>query len=704
MSNIEIVRKNLGPVTAYKYAVQQGYTGTEQEFAALMASYATVAEEAESARDDAIDAKTAAEEAQAAAEAAAQTLVIDSTLTQSGQAADAKATGDIKERVNSVEKKSEVIYDAQSRIEEVGTSSMYTKKAISFEISFPFVQDGTGNPSMSNIREITVYPDAIPVTVDGTQYTIQLDFEGSIADAIVDLIESTVTIYRFTKIFDGTENIIAAGQNSQNFVYNFGSAYMLRDSSSGSCSHFRWGSYKYNYAGSDIYATTGTGDNYDRFCFMTAPGVYTVDTFKEFLAEQYANETPVIVSGILKDPIVIPVQLPFDIEDGIELSVGVGELVSTKIQPVVDVVHDAVSWSGIDEYLHSKITLHMTHAGNGTYKTYLSRNAIISPVCFDFPITVEAENGYKVAIQYYDGFEVGQDHLINAGPWTNYEIIPAGSYWCGIFAESDDKETSVETNTHFLFKADANFTDVYSRLMPLAEKAAAMSDGNYIDAGFKKSPVYVERIGAVKYLQSWCMYNGHYYSTDGSHICEQDESFAEVRTVDLSVGHGNAFQMGNDNLAYISGWDDQKIYVVDMDTLTLDSTINLPTTGYTTCAVDEMRNLIYIFQRDTYPLTEENYNFIIYNYLTQQIVSTRKTSVKFSAMQACDMLDDRIIVLSGMGTSYPDYYRIFDTAGNVVGEYTFPAFAKYEPEGVYIDRNTKDIYMGLIGSTIYKIS
>ena len=86
MSNIEIVRKNLGPVTAYKYAVQQGYTGTEQEFAALMASYATVAEEAESARDDAIDAKTAAE-------AAAQSLVVDDTLTESNQPADALISG-----------------------------------------------------------------------------------------------------------------------------------------------------------------------------------------------------------------------------------------------------------------------------------------------------------------------------------------------------------------------------------------------------------------------------------------------------------------------------------------------------------------------------------------------------------------------------------------------------------------------------------
>ena len=194
-----MVRKDLGMVTAYAYAVSKGYTGTEAEFAELMASYATVAESAEAsaqaaagsassaagsatnasgsasaaagsasaaassastastkasesassataaagsattastkageaassasaaaqsatqaagsasaaaqsatsantAKTDAQTAKTAAEtaqekaeEAQAAAEAAAQTLVIDDTLTQANQAAEAKAVGD----------------------------------------------------------------------------------------------------------------------------------------------------------------------------------------------------------------------------------------------------------------------------------------------------------------------------------------------------------------------------------------------------------------------------------------------------------------------------------------------------------------------------------------------------------------------------------------------------------------------------------
>ena len=108
MSNIEIVRKRLGPVTAYKYAVQQGYTGTEQEFAVLMASYATVAEDAagsaSSAASSAAAAEDAADRAEAAAEQAEGAIEVDDTLSVEGRAADAKVVGDeiieIKEDLN----------------------------------------------------------------------------------------------------------------------------------------------------------------------------------------------------------------------------------------------------------------------------------------------------------------------------------------------------------------------------------------------------------------------------------------------------------------------------------------------------------------------------------------------------------------------------------------------------------------------------
>lgn len=69
-----VIRKDLGTVTAYAYAVSKGYTGTEAEFAELMASYAEVAEEA---AQSASDAENAAERA----EAAAETLTVDGALS-----------------------------------------------------------------------------------------------------------------------------------------------------------------------------------------------------------------------------------------------------------------------------------------------------------------------------------------------------------------------------------------------------------------------------------------------------------------------------------------------------------------------------------------------------------------------------------------------------------------------------------------------
>ena len=74
------ITKDLGVVTAYGYALTKGYTGTEEEFAELMASYATVAEQA------AQSAETAEEAAQAAAQA-----VLDANAAK--EAAQQSATG-----------------------------------------------------------------------------------------------------------------------------------------------------------------------------------------------------------------------------------------------------------------------------------------------------------------------------------------------------------------------------------------------------------------------------------------------------------------------------------------------------------------------------------------------------------------------------------------------------------------------------------
>ncbi len=56
----DIIVKNLGHATAYGYAKSKGYTGTEEEFAELMADYAHVAQDAEAAAQSAAESATAA--------------------------------------------------------------------------------------------------------------------------------------------------------------------------------------------------------------------------------------------------------------------------------------------------------------------------------------------------------------------------------------------------------------------------------------------------------------------------------------------------------------------------------------------------------------------------------------------------------------------------------------------------------------------
>ena len=57
------VIKDLGAVSAYAYAVEKGYMGTEAEFAELMADYAEVGQRAEDAAESALNSKTAAQTA-----------------------------------------------------------------------------------------------------------------------------------------------------------------------------------------------------------------------------------------------------------------------------------------------------------------------------------------------------------------------------------------------------------------------------------------------------------------------------------------------------------------------------------------------------------------------------------------------------------------------------------------------------------------
>lgn len=76
------ITTDLGVATAYGYAKSKGYTGTEEEFAELMASYANVAEQAAQSASDAADSATNAHNSEVAASGSAGTA-----QTKAGEAA-----------------------------------------------------------------------------------------------------------------------------------------------------------------------------------------------------------------------------------------------------------------------------------------------------------------------------------------------------------------------------------------------------------------------------------------------------------------------------------------------------------------------------------------------------------------------------------------------------------------------------------------
>lgn len=111
-----VVTTNLGVVTAYGDAVAAGYTGTKAEWQALMASYATVAEEAAQSASDAETAKNAAVTAKTDAETAKTDAIAAKTAAQTAQTAAETAAQDAEDAAQDAEDSAASIASSASQI------------------------------------------------------------------------------------------------------------------------------------------------------------------------------------------------------------------------------------------------------------------------------------------------------------------------------------------------------------------------------------------------------------------------------------------------------------------------------------------------------------------------------------------------------------------------------------------------------------
>ena len=305
--------------------------------------------------------------------------------------------------------------------------------------------------------------------------------------------------------------------------------------------------------------------------------------------------------------------------------------------------------------------------------------------------------GMRINVYYYNASEVFVERL---GTWATgtIDIAKTNPKMRVIASYSNDAGINPTIASDISFYSGTNH--------PIVNAVLDITDTTSyaIDANMLKTAVHTEFIGRIKKHQSFCIKSGVWYSADGDGIAKQtDITRSSSDVASLSIGHANAFQLGDDGKGYISGWDDNTIYVINLETMSIESTIALPTTGYTTCAVDTLNKIAYIFQRDSYPDSTVHYNFIVYDYDNEQVLNTRVINA-FSAMQACDFIYGKIYVLYGGGTAYnPSGFTVYNTNGDIIGEYHLKVFEDAEPEGVCIDRVSKTIYVSDNATKVYKV-
>lgn len=231
-------------------------------------------------------------------------------------------------------------------------------------------------------------------------------------------------------------------------------------------------------------------------------------------------------------------------------------------------------------------------------------------------------------------------------------------------------------------------------------------NGYYI-SGTQKIYLRYEQIEAPRLHQDVAAYNGTLF------VCYNYDDNHRIRVIDLSDasytdytaynGHGNGLVFGQTTangsdypLLYSSGWDDGKIYVLKFTgtAFQLVNTINLPVNGYTTCAVDDINHIAYIFYLDEYPTVNKPYTFIAWDY-EHETELYRKLTEPFETMQGIDFHNGTITVASGYNeeTSLKTF-RTYDLFGNKTGEYIgHPSSGEWEPEGFTFDPITHRTFL-----------
>ena len=182
-------------------------------------------------------------------------------------------------------------------------------------------------------------------------------------------------------------------------------------------------------------------------------------------------------------------------------------------------------------------------------------------------------------------------------------------------------------------------------------------------------------------------------------------------TTGLSFGHGNSMQLGSNGVAYISGWDDAKVYALNLSEKTVTELFTIPASvtygnmTYSSVAVDDENKIAYIFLRYSPPNFPTINNFVVYDYANDRVVSNKKFNYSFNGIQSIDFYCGKIFVAYGAGSmQYAPERGLFicDTNNTMLSRFVIAEIGSKEPEGAFIDRTTGDLLF-TIQDDLYKI-
>ena len=195
-----MIIKDLGAVTAYASAVEGGYSGTEEEFAALMASYATVAEEAaesaESASASATSASASAQTATTKASEASESATIASTKASEASESATTATSKASEASASAS-------TAGTKASEASTSAITaSSKASEASVSATSAQTAQGLAESARDGAIDAKTDAETARDLAQQYADSIDPDNIFSAYATDTASGSVASFA-----DGADDI-----------------------------------------------------------------------------------------------------------------------------------------------------------------------------------------------------------------------------------------------------------------------------------------------------------------------------------------------------------------------------------------------------------------------------------------------------------------------------------------------------------------